>query len=97
MPEDLKKEYSEIDVDLLDDIIKFQINKTSTPNIQYPHKKKFSFNLNDVMNGKKVMNGGHEYTFTHKNYNKDITTWATEVLWWGRKNKGYEVSIINET
>ena len=30
-----------------------------------------NFNLNDVMNGKKVMNGGHEYTFNHKNYNKD--------------------------
>ena len=56
---------------------------------------KFNFNLNDVMNGKKVMNGGHEYTFNHKNYNKDITTWATEVLWWGRKNKSYEVDIVD--
>ena len=45
------------------------------------------------MNGKKVMNGGHEYTFNHKNYNKDITTWATEILWWGRKNKSYGMCL----
>jgi hypothetical protein len=47
------------------------------------------------MSGKKVKNGGHEYTFNHKNYNKDITTWATEILWWGRKNKSYEVDIVD--
>ena len=91
----VSKEYSEVDANLLDDIIEFQLNKISTPNRKYPYKKKFNFNLNDVMNGKKVMNGGHEYTFNHKNYNKDITTWATEVLWWGRKNKSYEVDIVD--
>jgi hypothetical protein len=89
------KQYSEVDEHLLDDIIKFQLNKVSTPNREYPYKKKFNFNLDEVMNGKKVMNGGHEYTFNHKNYNKDITTWATEILWWGRKNKSYEVDIVD--
>ena len=89
------KQYSEVDENLLDDVIQFQINKISTPNREYPYKKKFNFNLNEVMSGKKVKNGGHEYTFNHKNYNKDITTWATEILWWGRKNKSYEVDIVD--
>ena len=89
------EEYSDVDEHMLDDIISFQRSKVSTPEKQYPHKEKFNFNLNDVLKGAKVKNGGYEYTFEHKNYDNDIHAWSKEVIWWGRKNNGYEVKIVD--
>ena len=83
-----------VDTNVLNNIIEFQIYKVSSPDITYPFTKKFDYNLEQVLSGKQLKNGGHEYMFSHKNFD-DVTTWAKEILWWGRKNKSYEVTIVD--
>ncbi len=82
------------DTNVFNYINEFQIYKVSSPDITYPFTKKFDYNLEQLVSGKQLRNGVHEYMFSHKNFD-NVTTWAKEILWWGRKNKSYEVTIVD--
>lgn len=86
-------------VDVLDAVIDFQKNALLNPNLTYPYKFKLQYNIGDVIeNNQPLCNGGYELTInskTNKDYNGDYINWATEVLWWGRKEGRYKSIVEN--
>jgi len=77
------------------DIIEFQSMIIKNPFEKYPVKKKFNYNIKDVLfNNQKLKNSGYTYQFNSENYKSDIKKWCTINLWWGRRNRGYEVKVI---
>jgi putative methyltransferase len=86
-------------VDVLDAVIDFQKNALLNPNLTYPYKFKLQYNIGDVIeNNQPLYNGGYELTInskTNKDYNGDYINWATEVLWWGRKEGRYKSIVEN--
>ena len=76
------------------DIIEFQSSIIKNPFENYPMKKKFDYNIKEVVfNNKSLKNSGYTYKFDSENYNSDIEKWGRINLWWGRRNKGYETMV----
>ena len=76
------------------DIIEFQSLIIKNPLEKYPLKKKFDYNIKDVLfNNKKLKNSGFTYQFDSENYKNDVRAWGIKAIWWGRRNKGYETMV----
>jgi putative methyltransferase len=77
------------------DIIEFQSTIIKNPLENYPIKKKFNHNIKEVLfNNKSLKNTGYIYQFDSENYKSDIKKWCTINMWWGRRNREYEVEVI---
>ena len=51
--------------------------------------------IKDVLfNNQKLKNSGYTYQFDSENYKSDIKKWCTINMWWGRRNREYEVEVI---
>ena len=80
-----------------DDIITFQSSIIKNPLEKYPMKKKFDYNIKDVLfNNKKLTNSGYTYQFDSENYKNDVREWGTKAIWWGRRNKGFETVVYEK-
>ena len=76
-------------------IIEFQSSIINNPLEKYPIKKKFDYNIKDVLfNNKKLKNSGYTYQFDSENYENDVREWCTKAIWWGRRNKGFETRVV---
>jgi hypothetical protein len=79
---------------LVDDIIRFQQYVIKDPFQKYPKKVPFNHNIKDVLlNNQKLKNSGYNYQFNSEDYDGDIKKWCTLNLWWGRRNRAYEVNV----
>lgn len=79
---------------LVDDIIRFQQYVIKDPFQKYPKKVPFNHNIKDVLlNNQKLKNSGYNYQFDSEDYDGDIKKWCTLNLWWGRRNRAYEVNV----
>ena len=90
----ITSEFKNIDVSLVDDLILFQSNISTSPFEKYPKKVPFNFNIKEVIyDNKPIKNGGHTYEFNSENWDSDVKKWCTINMWWGRRNRRYETSI----
>ena len=79
------------------DIIEFQSSIINNPLEKYPMKKKFNYNIKDVIfNEQKLKNSGYTYQFDSENYKNDVREWCTKAIWWGRRNKGFETVVYEK-
>ena len=79
------------------DIIEFQSSIIKNPLEKYPMKKKFNYNIKDVLfNNKKLKNSGYTYQFDSENYKNDVREWCIKAIWWGRRNKGFETVVYEK-
>jgi hypothetical protein len=86
--------FPDIDRMLVDDIIRFQQYVIKDPYQTYPKKVPFNFNLKDILyESKPIKNNGYTYQFDSENYNNDVKEWCTRTIWWGRRNREYEVTV----
>jgi len=94
----LIKTFPNVDVMLIQDIVKFQQAIVKDPFENYPKKLSFNYNLKEVIyDSKPIKNGGHTYEFQSENYDGDVKDWAQTNIWWGRRNRAYETKVINES
>jgi len=85
---DFMKRYLEvkIDQDVLDDLFEYQKIGILDPTITYPVRRKFKYNIHDVITKKsKLRKYKNEIEFNAKNYEGDLYEWGKETLWWGRR------------
>ena len=102
---DFMKKYLgvKMDQDVLDDLFEYQKVGVLDPNIAYPVRRSFKYNIHDVVTKKaKLKEHNHEIEFNAKNYNGDLYEWGKETLWWGRrvgacKTKRTEVDKDHQT
>ena len=79
---------------LVDDIIRFQQYVIKDPFQKYPTKALFNFNLKDIVyESKPIEDTGYTYQFDSENYKNDVIEWCTKNIWWGRRNRAYEVTV----
>ena len=83
-----------LDSNLLDELINFQIAGVLWPDENYEIVKEFSYNFLDVIiNNNELKEEKTKYLFNGKNFDNDIFTWAKEILWWGRKQTECKTKI----
>ena len=86
---DLKKE-------ILDEIIEYQKTRLNHPFMNYPIKKKFKYNIHDVVeNQKKLKKIDTTLIADAKNFN-NVYEWAKNTLWFGRRIARYKTNIISD-
>jgi putative methyltransferase len=91
---DYLNEKYELDEKILIDIIKYQQIRILDPYKNYPVSEKFDYNIHDVIESDKPINKvKNEQIFEAKNYNKDLFTWAKEILWFGRRLAKYKTEV----
>ena len=91
---DYLNEKYELDEKILIDIIKYQQIRILDPYKNYPVSEKFDYNIHDVIESDKPINKEkNEQIFEAKNYNKDLFTWAKEILWFGRRLAKYKTEV----
>tara|TARA_R110002074_G_scaffold251741_1_gene423282 strand:+ start:2787 stop:4784 length:1998 start_codon:yes stop_codon:yes gene_type:complete len=76
----------EVPTDVLMELFKYQMSSVIDPSVTYPIRKKFTYNIDEVVKQKKPLRKyEHELEFTADNYNGDLYEWGKIVLWWGRR------------
>jgi len=89
----IKNKY-DLNEDILNCIINYQIARLHNPNNKYPLKKEFDYNIHDVIeNHAKLKKIKKTHTFTGKNYS-DLFSWAKNTLWFGRRIARYKTKVI---
>ena len=94
---DIKKfvydNYKQVDKSVIEQVFKYQINRLSTPDAEYPFQEEFEYNIHDVIEKQQPLKKENNVVeFNSKNYNSDLFTWAKEVLWFGRRVGKYKSS-----
>ena len=94
---DIKKfvydNYEQVDKNVIEQVFKYQINRLSTPDTEYPFQEEFEYNIHDVIEKQQPLKKENNVVeFNSKNYNSDLFTWAKEVLWFGRRVGKYKSS-----
>ena len=86
--------------DVEDDVLKevFEFNKCAVldPNVAYPIKQKFNYNIYNVIRDKApLIKEKSEYEFDADNYDGNLYEWGKEKLWWGRRVAACKTKIKN--
>tara|TARA_A100001515_G_scaffold69483_1_gene55240 strand:- start:4835 stop:6763 length:1929 start_codon:yes stop_codon:yes gene_type:complete len=85
------KTYPNLNYDLVDDLFIYQKSRLSSPFVNYPYNKKFSYNIHDIIEeGSPLQKSENVIEFNSKNYNNDLFLWAKEALWFGRRVGAYK-------
>jgi len=72
--------------DVLEELFLYQDSAVLDPNLEYPIKRKFTYNIHDVVvNKSPLVQQDNELEFSSTNYNGDLYEWGKVVLWWGRR------------
>ena len=75
-----------LDSDLVDELINYQMCSIVDPTNSYPIEMNFNYNFYEVINFSAILkNKSNLYLIEGKNYNDDIFEWGKETLWWGRR------------
>ena len=84
------------DVDILDEIIKYQKIRLHDPNTIYPKHVYFETNIHEVITGNAELKKElKNYKIEGKNFHGDIYNWAKNILWFGRRTGAYKTKITN--
>ena len=87
--------YSQVDKRVLKDIISYQKNRLSDPNVTYPVKDTYEYNIHNIIeNEESLKKEKNTIVFNSKNYNSDIFSWAKEIIWFGRRVGRYKTSAV---
>ena len=84
-----------IDSDVLRDIINYQKIRLHDPNQTYPVKETFNHNIHEVVENDKILKKEiKDLFFNGKNFRSDVSNWARETLWFGRRVAKYKTVLI---
>ena len=85
--------YPQVKLDVLEDLLRYQQNRLSDPNVLYPFADSYKYNIHDVIeNGSGLLRKENTVSFNAKSYNSDLFGWAKEVLWFGRRVGRYKTA-----
>ena len=84
----------DISEDLLFELLKYQQAAILNPDLTYPRKEKFKYNIHDVIhNNAPPIQETQILQIEAKNYNGDFYEYGKETLWWGRRVAAYKNKI----
>ena len=84
-----------IDSDVLREIINYQKIRLHDPNQTYPVKETFNHNIHEVVENDKILKKEiKDLFFNGKNFRSDVSNWARETLWFGRRVAKYKTVLI---
>ena len=93
---DFVKSKYDVEDELLKEVFEFNKCAVLDPNVTYPIKQKFNYNIYNVIRDKvKLEKKQTEYQFDADNYNGDLYEWGKEKLWWGRRVAACKTKITN--
>ena len=93
---DFVKSNFEVDDEILKEVFEFNKCAVLDPNVAYPIKQDFNYNIYNVIRDKvKLEKKKTSYEFDADNYNGDLYEWGKEKLWWGRRVAACKTKIRN--